>query len=222
MMEKLLLSKPVVTEGKYDKIKLSSLLDTTIITTDGFGIFNDEEKRGFIKKHALNTGIFLLTDSDGGGLLIRNEIHSFIPPECITDLYIPQKEGREKRKKEPSKEGLLGVEGIDPETIRNIFSKFAVIIPEKNRKSEYSTNGFEVKNHSSTADPEKSEKIISRIDFYNSGFIGKDNSSERRKALCRALDLPQNISSSSLLSAINELSLQDKYLEFVEKPEGKD
>ena len=216
-MEKIVLSKPVVTEGKYDKIKLSSLLDTTIITTEGFGIFNDKEKRGFIKKHALNTGIFLLTDSDGGGLLIRNEIHSFIPPECITDLYIPQKEGREKRKKTPSREGLLGVEGTDSETIKNLFSKFAINRPEKNNKNEESITGFDKKNLSSVIDSNKSEKMVSRIDFYNDGFIGTDHSSEKREALCDALDLPKNISSSSLLRAINELSLQDKYLDFVEK-----
>ena len=33
------LRQAVVVEGKYDKIKLANLLDTVIITTDGFGIF---------------------------------------------------------------------------------------------------------------------------------------------------------------------------------------
>ena len=36
--------KIIVVEGRYDKIKLSSLLDAVIITTDGFGIYKDKEK----------------------------------------------------------------------------------------------------------------------------------------------------------------------------------
>ena len=36
-------SKVIVVEGKYDKIRIESLLDATIITTDGFGIFKHEE-----------------------------------------------------------------------------------------------------------------------------------------------------------------------------------
>ena len=38
------INEPVVVEGKYDKIKLSGLLDTLIIETDGFSIFKDKEK----------------------------------------------------------------------------------------------------------------------------------------------------------------------------------
>ncbi len=33
------LKEALIVEGKYDKIKLSSLTDALIITTDGFGVF---------------------------------------------------------------------------------------------------------------------------------------------------------------------------------------
>ncbi len=38
------LKEAVIVEGKYDKIKLSSLVDGLIITTDGFGIFKGQGK----------------------------------------------------------------------------------------------------------------------------------------------------------------------------------
>ena len=43
------LKQAVIVEGKYDKIKLSALLDAVIITTDGFGIFKDKEKSELIR-----------------------------------------------------------------------------------------------------------------------------------------------------------------------------
>ena len=39
------LSKAVIVEGKYDKIRLENILDATIITTNGFSVFKDKEKR---------------------------------------------------------------------------------------------------------------------------------------------------------------------------------
>ena len=36
-MEKLKVSQVIVVEGRYDKAKLSSLVDGVIVTTNGFG-----------------------------------------------------------------------------------------------------------------------------------------------------------------------------------------
>ena len=36
--------RAVIVEGKYDKIRLSGVIDGLILTTDGFGIFSDKEK----------------------------------------------------------------------------------------------------------------------------------------------------------------------------------
>ena len=46
------IKQAVIVEGKYDKIKLSTVLDTVIIQTDGFGIFKDKEKQKLIKRLA--------------------------------------------------------------------------------------------------------------------------------------------------------------------------
>ena len=40
----------VIVEGKYDKIKLSNILDALIIETNGFGIYKDKERLNFIRQ----------------------------------------------------------------------------------------------------------------------------------------------------------------------------
>ena len=62
---------PIIVEGKYDKIKLDSLVEATVITTGGFEIFNSREKELLLKRLCQLDKIILLTDSDGGGNVIR-------------------------------------------------------------------------------------------------------------------------------------------------------
>ena len=38
------IDQAIIVEGKYDKIKLASIVDAVIIVTNGFGIFKDTEK----------------------------------------------------------------------------------------------------------------------------------------------------------------------------------
>ena len=42
------LKEAVIVEGRYDKIKLSSLIDAPIIETNGFRVFSDKEKISLI------------------------------------------------------------------------------------------------------------------------------------------------------------------------------
>ena len=70
-MEKLVLKYPVIVEGKYDKIKLSSIINGTVITTDGFGLFKNGERLSLLKKLAEKTPVIVLTDSDGVGKVLR-------------------------------------------------------------------------------------------------------------------------------------------------------
>ena len=55
----------VIVEGRYDKIRLSSLIDGLIITTDGFGIFKNKEKMNMLRHLARTRGLLVLTDSAG-------------------------------------------------------------------------------------------------------------------------------------------------------------
>ena len=69
-MEKIKISLPIIVEGRYDKSALSGYIDGTIITTEGFSIFNNKEKQALLRRIAKD-GIIVLTDSDGGGKQIR-------------------------------------------------------------------------------------------------------------------------------------------------------
>lgn len=190
MSDKLKIDIPIAVEGKYDKIKVASVADAHIITTDGFGVFASEEKAALICRLAEPRGIIVLTDSDGAGLVIRNYFNRVLKKDKLYHLYIPQIEGKEKRKKSPSKEGTLGVEGMETELIRSLLLPFA--------------SGSEIK---STCE-------ITKTDFFADGISGRDESAKKRARLCRYLSLPDNMSANALLAAINLLGEADKYKEF--------
>ena len=107
------IEEAVIVEGKYDKIKLSNFLDAMIVETGGFAIYKDKKRLQFIRRLAMERGIIILTDSDHSGFQIRNYIAKGLPPQQVKHLYIPDVYGKEHRKPKPSKEGKLGVEGID-------------------------------------------------------------------------------------------------------------
>ena len=103
----------IVVEGKYDEIRVHSAVDALVVPTEGFGIFRDEQKLELLRCLAAERGLIILTDSDSAGLLIRNHLIGAIPAEQIRHAYVPPIVGKERRKSVPSKEGLLGVEGVD-------------------------------------------------------------------------------------------------------------
>lgn len=191
-MNRLKLKSPIAVEGKYDKIKLSSVVESEIIVLDGFGIFKNEEKASYLRRIAEKSGLIVMTDSDGGGLVIRNRLRSLIPQDKLINLYIPEVKGREKRKTEDSREGLLGVEGIDTETLYSILEPYA-------ESGEVHTD----------------KGGITRADMYADGLMGGKGSAEKRKRLCIRCSLPQNISTSSLLEALNLLYSLEEYRSIV-------
>ena len=116
------INEAVIVEGKYDKIKLSNILDALIIETNGFGIYKDKERRDFIRRLAKERGLIILTDSDHSGFQIRNFIANCAKGGSVKHLYIPDVYGKERRKEQPSKEGKLGVEGISDDILIKLFS----------------------------------------------------------------------------------------------------
>lgn len=178
---KIKLNQVVLVEGKYDKIKLSSLLDATILTTDGFGIFKEAEKRALLRRLAAERGIIVVTDSDGAGRVIRGHIASILPRQQVVNLYIPKIKGKEARKAAPSKEGTLGVEGMDADLLRSLFAPYAV----ESKRSDFAP--------------------VDRWRYYEDGFTGGPNSSRLRADLAKLLDLPDDLSANALLEAINLL-----------------
>ncbi len=181
-MEKLHISRVIVLEGKYDKIKLSSITDAMIVTTEGFGIFKDREKKEMLKALAEKNGLLVLSDSDSAGKLIRNHLRSFIPKEQIINVYAPCLKGKEARKSAPGKEGLLGVEGTPAEILRNL------LLPYENEEQSIAV-----------------EMMLTKAILIKDGFSGGKDSSFRRKALLKAMNLPENLSSTLLVEAVNVL-----------------
>ena len=107
----------IVVEGRYDKNALSQVVDALILETSGFGLFKDREKQKLLRLIAQAKGLIVLTDSDGAGFVIRRFISSCVDPALVKHAYIPDIYGRERRKSAPSKEGKLGVEGMQPQIL---------------------------------------------------------------------------------------------------------
>ena len=192
-MEKIKIKEAIIVEGKYDKIKLSSIFDTLIIETTGFSIYKDKEKQKLIRRCAKETGIIVFTDSDRAGFLIRGFINGNVPKENIKHAYIPQIRGKETRKAEPSKDGFLGVEGVDKEVIIKAITNAAPVIAEK------------------------PGRLVTKADFYADGLSGGEESAKRRDKLKKLLDLPTNMSASALLGTVNQLMSYEQYKEMVKK-----
>ncbi len=190
------IDRAVIVEGRYDKIKLSSILDTVIIETEGFGIFNNKEKQKLIRKLADTKGILILTDSDSAGFKIRSFIKGIVPAEQIKHAYIPDIFGKEKRKTEPSKEGKLGVEGVKKELIIESLQKAGVFCEE-------------------TTPQEKRE--ITKLDLYEDVLSGRENSDELRKKLLLHLDLPERLTSNALVQILNTFLTYDEYKKAIEE-----
>ena len=189
-MRKLNVPYPIIVEGKYDRLRLLSVCDAEILTTDGFGIFKKKEKLALFRALAQKTKIIVLSDSDGAGKLIRAHIGSAVPPEQLIQLYIPKIAGTEKRKSAPSAEGTLGVEGMERELLFDLLSPF-----EDEKRIERA-----VKNP------------LSKTDFYIDGLSGHADSANRRDELAARLGLPSGMTANALLAAVKIVATYDEYL----------
>lgn len=186
---------PIIVEGKYDKITLENLVDTLIISTDGFRIFKNKEMCDLIRTLAQTHGIIIMTDSDGAGQVIRNYVKNIAAGGKIINVYVPQLKGKEKRKATHSKEGYLGVEGLSKEILLETLSKYGIT------GSENSVN----------------TKKITKADFYALSLSGTENSANNRQKLMEHLNLPKNLSSSALLDVVNTLYGYDEFVVIAEK-----
>lgn len=186
---KLVLKYPVLVEGKYDKIKLSNIISSPIISLGGFSVFNNKEKLALIRRLSVQKGIIVLTDSDKAGMFIRGKLKGFVNKEKLKNVYVPRIHGKERRKNKPSKEGILGVEGIDSVLLRSLLERFSADTDEAKFKGAH----------------------ITSAEFYADGFSGGSNSENKRKLLARELALPTNMTSKALLEAINMLVTRAEY-----------
>ena len=187
------IKETIVVEGKYDKNKLSSLVDGVIIETNGFGIFKDKKRLAMIRRLAEKNGLVILTDSDGAGFLIRGKLCSCIRPELIKNAYIPDILGKEKRKSTPSKEGKLGVEGMRPAVLLEALRRAGATFADEGAAE-------------CPGDP------ITKADLFALGLTGGTDSAAKRRALLKQLDLPEHLTPNGMLEALNLLYSREEFL----------
>jgi len=185
----------IVVEGRYDKNTLSQVVDAVIVETSGFGIFNDKEKQRMLSKMASARGLIVLTDSDGAGFVIRNFIKGCIDPALVKHAYIPEIEGKERRKQHASKEGQLGVEGMRPQVLLDALKRA----------------GASFENIEQTQPTER----ITKADMYKMGLSGGQGSRAKREELLKKLDLPKKLSADALLDVLNALMSRDEFFEML-------
>ena len=98
-------------------------------------------------------------------------------------VYIPELYGMERRMTTPSAEGMLGVEGMPPEILLNILEQAGLL-----EDSEVPCPA-----------------AITKADLYRLGLSGGPGSAEKRRALCRKLNLPQGLSANALPGVLARL-----------------
>lgn len=197
MKERLPIPYPVIVEGRYDKLRLEQVIDATILSTDGFGVFKNKEKTAMLRLLSNKTPLIVLTDSDGAGKLIRSHITSAIPTERLIHLYIPRIKGVEKRKSAPSAEGVLGVEGMENQLLWELFRPYSDRNAEQKRK----------------------ENPLSKTDLYVDGLTGGEGSREKRDALAVSMGLPTGMTPNALLAALRVLCTYEEYCQAVHRKE---
>lgn len=177
------LDRPVIVEGRYDKSKLASLVDALILTTGGFGIYTDSQRMALFRSLAEKNGVIILTDSDRAGFQIRNYLKSALGEgmrDKIVHIYIPDVYGKESRKAQPSKEGKLGVEGIEAKALIEAFYSAGVVVGEG----------------------ERAVRAFCKADLYEMGLSGTPQSKSRRQKLLHRLGLPERLSSNGMLEVL--------------------
>ena len=188
----------IVVEGTHDIDAVKRVCDATVISTGGFGIFTDRALADTLRKMAQKRGVIVLTDSDAAGFAIRNRLVNVIGKEYVTNVYIPDIYGKEKRKDSPSKEGKLGVEGVSAEILKEAFKKAGIGV------SQSETN---------------ERKKITLNDFFDDGLTGDTQSKRKRTDLLKKLDLPERMSTKAMLDILNTFITYDEYKKLVESEE---
>lgn len=190
------ISQAIVVEGRYDKNTLSQIVDAAIFETSGFHIMKDKATQALLRRVAMERGLIVFTDSDGGGFVIRNFLKQIIPPQYLYHAYIPDIYGKEKRKSAPGKEGKLGLEGM---------SKDVILTALENCGAQFQAN-------------EKDK--ITKQHLVAFGLSGGANSSLLRKQLLKKLELPEHMSANAMLQALDVLYSPEELEQMVKELPG--
>lgn len=197
----------ILVEGRYDVNVIKQLVDTIVLETGGFRIFNDKDQLKLLQRIAIARGLIILTDSDGAGFVIRNYLKGTLPKQGIKHAYIPDIFGKEKRKRHISKEGKLGVEGMQPDILVKVLKNAGATFIDDKEIDENITN---------------KSVVITKADLYAWGLVGGEHSAERRQMLLKTLDLPKHMTANALLDFINAVGTREEIQHILRQYEKKD
>lgn len=188
----------IVVEGKHDAVRVHAAVEAVVVTTNGFRLFKDQEKMALLRRLAATRGLVILTDSDSAGGVIRSHLLGSIPAEQMVQAYVPPIPGKERRKPAPSKEGLLGVEGMDTDVIVAALERAGVTFEGEDT-------------------PQRASLGLTKADLMELGLTGGADSAARRKALLAALDLPGYLSANRLLEVLNITVTPEEWAQLLAK-----
>lgn len=182
----------IVVEGKHDAVRVRAAVEAVVVTTDGFRLFKDTEKMALLRRLAATRGLVILTDSDSAGGVIRNHLLGSIPAEQLLQAYVPPIPGKERRKAAPSKEGLLGVEGMDAPVILAALERAGATFEDE------------------TA-PQRDSLNLTKGDLMEWGLTGGPQAAARRRQVLAALELPGYLSANRLLEVLNATVTREEW-----------
>ena len=191
-MRPVTIREAIAVEGKYDTIRLRSVVNATIVETGGFVLFRDKERMRLLRELAQKRGLIVLTDSDSAGFVIRDYISSALPKEQVRHAYVPEIAGKERRKASPSAEGLLGVEGIDGAVLLQALLRAGATVEEGEA-------------------PSVSAPFLTKARLYEDGLTGGADSAARRERLLRRLGLPHRLSANRMMEVLNAILTEAEY-----------
>lgn len=194
------ISEVIIVEGRYDKNTLSQIVDATIIETNGFSVFSDSERLELIRRLGEKRGLIIFTDSDGAGFVIRGRLKGMLPGIDIKEAYTPDIFGKERRKRAPSKEGKLGVEGMERDVILDCLRRAGATF-EGGEQARTGGN-------------------ITKRDLYELGLSGAEDSAERRCELQKRFGLPEHLSANALTQVLNTLYTREELFSLLARDDG--
>ena len=166
----------IVVEGRDDEAAVKRAVDAETIATHGFGIRQETFAR--IEKAYAERGIIILTDPDHAGETIRKRLSERFPEG--KHAFLPREEAL--------KDGDIGIENAEPESIREALRKAKPAISE--RRNEFSYE-----------------------DMLEHGLAGSNGAAERRDKLGKRLGIGYG-NSKIFLNRLNQYGIERK--EFLE------
>ncbi len=175
----------IIVEGRDDEAAVKRAVEAETIATHGFGISKETFAR--IEKAYSERGIIIFTDPDSAGEKIRKRLCERFPEG--KHAFLPREEA--------ARDGDIGIENAEPESIREALSRVRAAVLDK--RTEFRQE-----------------------DMLEFGLVGTAGAAERRDKLGKRLGIGYG-NSKVFLNRLNQYGIQrDEFTAAVEELTKKD